>query len=66
MSGLTGFVGGVLGLTLLDATLVNAQNASTLVSVPADWLARWLDPNTPLIPDLRKKSHGKPYITLAN
>lgn len=53
MSGLGGFVAGALGLTMLQVAVSNAPNTAAVITVPAKILARWIDPYTPLIPDLR-------------
>ena len=49
----TGFVSGVLGLTLLDAFLSGptAANAGGLMSATAGLITRVLDPSVPAIPD---------------
>lgn len=49
----TGFVSGVLGLTLLDAFLSGptAQNAGGLMKTTAGLITRVLDPAVPAIPN---------------
>lgn len=57
MSGWRGLAGGMAGLALLEVAVSNQQAAGRVGGVfdtAAHLLARWLDPNIPLIPDLRK------------
>lgn len=53
MSGLTGLVGGVAGLALLDAVVSTegAAHVGGLFAGVADALAYWLDPAQPLLPN---------------
>lgn len=56
MSGIRGIAVGVLGLTLLESILSSQQatdNTSGIIGFVSGGLARWLNPYTPLIPDLR-------------
>jgi hypothetical protein len=56
VSGVRGLIGGVAGLALLEVTVSNqtaAGRVGGIFTTAASWLARWLDPNVPLIPDLR-------------
>lgn len=58
MSGWRGLVGGVVALALLEVVVSNSQAAGRvggLFNTTAQLLSRWLDPYTPLVPDLRKK-----------
>lgn len=55
MSGLRGFVGGLVGLSLLEVVVSNQSTAgrvSGVFGVVSKVLSRWLDPNVPLIPAL--------------
>lgn len=54
MSTASGIVTGVIGLTLLQVVVKNADRSIALIEVPANLLARWLNPYAPLIPDLRE------------
>ncbi len=49
-----GFIVGILGLTLLQVALANSVSTSAVIALPARLLSRWLNPNVPLIPDLRQ------------
>lgn len=68
MSAVRGFVGGVLGLTLLDAaigTSTAASNVSGITGLISKGLARIIDPTVALVPDLRKsvsKQGGQPIV----
>lgn len=65
MSAVRGAVAGVLGLTMLQAIVSNQQatsNAGGLVTFVTNALARWFNPYTPLIPDLRKASAAAPGL----
>lgn len=57
MSGVRGFVAGLMGLSLLEVITTNqhgeAGRVGGLFDVTASILSHWLDPYTPLIPDLR-------------
>lgn len=55
MSGFGGFAAGVIGLSLLQVAVTNANHTAAVIQVPAELLARWINPYTPLIPDLRTK-----------
>lgn len=52
---MSGFIAGILGLTLLQVALTHSTRTAGVISVPAAILSRWLDPTIPLIPDLRTK-----------
>lgn len=55
MSATRGFVAGVAGLALLEAIVSSDQAAGRVGGVfdtTAKVLARWLDPYTPLVPNL--------------
>lgn len=57
MSALRGVMGGVIGLSLLEALVSSqksAQNASGLFVLAASAVNRLVDPSVPLIPDRRK------------
>jgi hypothetical protein len=56
VSGLRGLVLGVAGLAMAEAVVSNQKatnNAGGAITLISHGLARWLDPYTPLIPDLR-------------
>lgn len=56
MSALRGLLGGVIGLSLLEATVSSAaatNNASAAVTLVTGALRRLIDPAVPLIPDRR-------------
>jgi hypothetical protein len=57
MAGLSGIIMGALGLAALE-TVVSSDQAthgfSTLVQLPAQWARAFMDPHTPLIPNLAK------------
>lgn len=57
MSGVTGFATGIIGLTLLEVALKNADHTAAIIEVPANMLAHWLNPTTPLIPQLDPATH---------
>ena len=45
-----GLIAGVLVLTFLDVALkTTGSRLATALVVPTTWLAKWMDPNTPLI-----------------
>ncbi len=49
-----GIVTGVLALSMLDLALgAGSQQVIGLAAAPANWLQKFVDPNTPLIPDYR-------------
>lgn len=56
MSGLRGFVGGIVGLSLLQVVTKDKYGEAGRVGgafdAVAHALSRWLNPNVPLIPDL--------------
>lgn len=56
MSGLRGFVGGLVGLSLLQVVTKSkygeADRVSGAFGLVASVLSRWLDPSVPLVPDL--------------
>lgn len=54
MSTFSGLAVGIVGLAVLDNVLKNSAHASTLIEVPTGILTRWLDPFTPLIPQIAK------------
>lgn len=59
MNGWRGLVGGVVGLALLEVVVSSQQAAGRvggLFTMAAGLLSRWLDPYTPLVPDLRTKN----------
>jgi hypothetical protein len=60
-NGIKGFVLGIAGLAATDLLLSSKEGTKTYATVaqaPAQWLASWLDPAVPLIPDTRKSSSG--------
>lgn len=47
-----GFLGMALALIVLDVVLeAPASRLSTVLGRPSHWLAAWMDPTVPLIPD---------------
>lgn len=76
MSAAGGIVGGVLTLTLLQATLAGSQRdgggaVGATATLAAQVLRRVIDPAVPLIPDLRNSSPSTPtrpavYLPPAN
>lgn len=54
--GVTGLAIGVVGLSLLEVLVANPaanSNATGLISLISKAVNTWLDPKTPLIPDLK-------------
>jgi hypothetical protein len=56
VSALRGLLGGVIGLSLLEATISTAEasnNASAAITLVTGAMRRLIDPAVPLIPDRR-------------
>jgi len=56
MATMRGVLAGTLGLTLLQAIVSSKEataNASGMITLLSNGLARWFNPYTPLIPELR-------------
>lgn len=50
---MSGFIAGIIGLTLLQVALSNGNKTAAALQLPVSILSHWLNPNIPLIPDRR-------------
>ena len=61
MAGVRGVIAGVLGLSLMEAIVsssAGSANTAGIIGFASRGLARWLNPYTPLIPNLAPNSYS--------